>query len=310
MTDGGSQEGGSWGSPFDPAHADIERAIQDAAPLPPDRRARVRIGLALFVAVLLAATLGFSSGRPGEEPDPATALAAAMGSEASQLNQITTTTTAPTTTTTSPPTTREPITTTTEDPGPLPDPPPADPYAPTPQVILGTIEIPKLGVTGNLQEGITLTAINRGPGHWPGTPQPGGIGNMVVAGHRTTYSKPFARIDELIAGDKVVFRTPDGTFVYQVRGVIVVPAQNIGIATQAKGIHTATLFACHPRGSATHRIVAKLALLGPDGKQVDPESSLPPINFGSDPVTGSTLVVRNTGQAPAASGDPFGTTGG
>jgi len=261
----------------------------------------------LFVAVLLAATLGISTTGSGDTPDPATALAAAMGSEASQLNQITTTTTTGPTT---PPTTREPSTTTTEDPGPLPDPPPADPYAPTPQVILGTIEIPKLGVTGNLQEGITLTAINRGPGHWPGTPQPGGIGNMVVAGHRTTYSKPFARLDELVAGDKVVFRTPDGTFVYQVRGIIVVPAQNIGIATQAKGIHTATLFACHPRGSATHRIVAKLELLGPDGKPVDAEASLPPINFGSDPVTGSTLVVRNTGQAPAPAGDPFGSTPG
>jgi len=176
--------------------------------------------------------------------------------------------------------------------------------------VLARIEIPKLGVVGDLQEGITLTAINRGPGHWPGTPQPGGIGNMVVAGHRTTYSKPFARLDELVGGDKVVFRTSAGTFVYQVRGVIVVPAQNIGIATQAKGIHTATLFACHPRGSATQRIVAKLELLGPDGRPVDPESSLPPINFGSDPVTGSTLVVRNTGQAPARSGDPFGNTPG
>jgi sortase A len=271
-------------------------------------RTRGRLALVLFVALLLATTLGFTSTRPSEEPDTSSALAAAMGSEVSQLNQVvTTTSTAPPTT---PATTALPITTTTEDPGPLPDPPPADPYAPTPQVILGTIEIPKLGVTGNLQEGITLTAINRGPGHWPGTPQPGGIGNMVVAGHRTTYSKPFARLDELVKGDKVVFRTPDGTFVYQVRGVIVVPAQNIGIATQAKGIHTATLFACHPRGSATHRIVAKLELLGPDGKPVDAESALPPVDFGSDPVTGSTLVVRNTGQTPAGSGDPFGGTAG
>ncbi len=273
---------------------------------------RLRLALILFVALLLATTLGFSSPRPGEVPEAASALAEVLGSEASQLNQITTTTTTvppPPPPTTAPPTTELPTTTTTEDPGPLPDPPPADPYAPTPQVILGTIEIPKLEVKGNLQEGITLTAINRGPGHWPGTPPPGGIGNMVVAGHRTTYSKPFARLDELVKGDKVVFRTPDGTFVYQVRGVIVVPAQNIGIATQAKGIHTATLFACHPRGSATHRIVAKLELLGPDGRPVDPPSALPPVDFGSDPVTGSTLVVRNTGQA-TGTGDPFGGTAG
>ncbi len=132
---------------------------------------------------------------------------------------------------------------------------------------------------------------------------------MTIAGHRTTYSKPFGRIDELVAGDQVVFRTPGATFVYEVRGVIIVPAANIGIATQTRGVHVATLFACHPRGAATHRVVAKLKLMGPDGRQVDPESKLPPIDEGSHPVTGSTLVVRNTGAA-SGSGDPLGATSG
>ena len=266
----------------------------DAAPSP-GGRTRARLALVLFAALLLATTLGFTSTRPGDEPEAASALAAVMGSEASQLNQITTTSAAAPTTL--PPPTEPATTTTTEDPGPLPDPPPADPYAPTPQVILGTIEIPKLGVTETLQQGMTLTAINRGPGHWPGTAEPGHLGNMVIAGHRTTYSRPFADLDQLVAGDQVIVTTPEGTFTYEVRGVIIVSESHIGIAAQSDA-HTATLFACHPKGSATHRIVAKLRLLNPDGTPADPDAALPPVEQGSDPTTDTTLVVRDH-DAPA-----------
>lgn len=219
----------------------------------------------------------------------------AVGAVAGALAPTTTTTAAPTTTTTA---------VMKLAALPLPALLPPDAYAPTPQVVLGSMEIPKLGVTGEIQEGITLTAINRGPGHWPGTPMPGGFGNAVFAGHRTTWSKPFARLDELAAGDKVNFTTPDGSFTYEVRGIIVVPAANIGIAQQSAA-HTATLFACHPRGQATHRIVAKLRLLRPDGTPVDPEWALPPIDQGSDPTTGTTLVVGTGTEVTTAVVDPL-----
>lgn len=233
------------------------------------------------------------AGRADQPIAQPVALAATTGSAPPPTLVVSTATTSTTT----------PTTTTTEA-VPVPDPLPADPYADTPQQVLGQVEIPKLGVTGDLQQGITLTAINRGPGHWPGTPMPGGLGNMVVAGHRTTYTKPFARLDELVEGDQVVFRTPDGTFTYAVRGVIIVPAANIGIAAASRA-HTATLFACHPRGSATHRIVAKLALLGADGLPVDPPEALPPVEAGADPVTDTTLVVRDASASGPASIDPL-----
>jgi sortase A len=183
------------------------------------------------------------------------------------------------------------ITPATPPPLPIPDALPDDPYAPTPQVVLGHLSIPKLGIEADLQEGVTLTAINRGPGHWPGTPAPGGLGNMVVAGHRTTYSRPFARLDELVAGDRVIFTTDAGTSTYEVRGTIIVPAANIGIGAQTYA-HTATLFACHPKGSAVQRIVTKLRLLDAAGQPVDPDSALPPVEQGGDPVSDTTLLVR------------------
>jgi LPXTG-site transpeptidase (sortase) family protein len=243
-------------------------------------RGRLPYVLAAFVVLFLAAAIGVGFSRSSD----AVPLATALAEEAGRIGAVpepttTTTTTAPSTTTTA----LEAI--------PIPDPLPTNPYEATPEVVLGTIAIPKLGVTENLQQGMTLTAINRGPGHWPGTAAPGHLGNMVVAGHRTTYSRPFADLDQLVAGDQVIFTTDEGTFTYEVRGVIIVPESHIGIAAQTDA-HTATLFACHPKGSATHRIVAKLRLLGPDGAPVDAEGALPPVEQGSDPMTDTTLFVR------------------
>lgn len=200
------------------------------------------------------------------------------------------------------------VTVTTRPALPIPEALPVNAYAPTPQVVLGTIEIPKIDLTAELQQGVTLTAINRGPGWWPGTAMPGELGNAVVAGHRTTYSKPFGRLDELEAGDQVIFTTAAGRSVYEVRGVIVVPGDWIDIAAQSEA-HTATLFACHPPGSARERIVAKLRLLDPDGTPADPDSALPPLDAEAQS-TDHTLMVRNDGATDASGTDPFGEAAG
>src|SRR6185437_2099750 len=87
------------------------------------------------------------------------------------------TTSAPRTTTT-----RPTATTVTLAKLPQPDPPPADPYAATPIVQLGTIDIPKIGLQHPVFEGITLTVIDHGPGHWPGSAMPCQAGNTVFPG--------------------------------------------------------------------------------------------------------------------------------
>jgi len=185
---------------------------------------------------------------------------------------------------------------------PIPEALPDDPYEPTPQVVLGTIEIPKIDLVDELQQGMSLTAINRGPSWWPGTARPGELGNAVVAGHRTTYDRPFYRLHELAPGDEVIFTTAAGRFVYAVRDVIVVPEHWIDIAAQSHA-HTATLFACHPIGSAAERIVAKLRLLTADGRPVDADAALPAIDAEAQR-TDHTLFVR--GRAEVVSGaDPL-----
>jgi sortase A len=147
---------------------------------------------------------------------------------------------------------------TTTEPKPVPAKPPA-PHAKEPIVQLGTIDIPAIGVSASMFEGVSLTVLDHGPGHWPGTAQPGHTGNVVVAGHRTSHSKPFRNIDRLVPGDQVIFVTSEGRFVYTVTSTEVVDPTALRILDQTDD-RTATLFACHPPGSTRQRLVIHLVL--------------------------------------------------
>ncbi|HEV2766732.1 MAG TPA: class E sortase, partial [Acidimicrobiales bacterium] len=86
-----------------------------------------------------------------------------------------------------------------------PEPPPPEPTpAPVPAVpvdagvpVIGRLEIPALGLDAPLHQGIELRVIDHGPSHWPGTALPGQPGNVVVAGHRVTNTRPFRNIHTL-----------------------------------------------------------------------------------------------------------------
>jgi len=176
------------------------------------------------------------------------------------------TTASSSTTTTLPPTTAAPTTlppTTLPAEGPLsqPTPPPADPYAHVPVNQVGEVIIPKIGLDTPYYEGIWLTVIDVGPGHWPGTAQAGGWGNMVLAGHRVTHTHPFRYIDQLQPGDDIIVKVPTGTYTYKVTSSQVVTPDALWIVDQTPG-RNITLFACHPPGSATYRYVVHGTLAG------------------------------------------------
>ena len=163
-----------------------------------------------------------------------------------------------------PATTLNPTTTTMAGPPGLPQPTrpvdvPADPYAPEPLVEIGTIEIPKLGLVHRIFHGVTLRTIDHGPSHWPGTAFPGQTGNAVFAGHRVTHSRPFRNIDQLVPGDQVVFTVNGVRSMYTMTGSEIVTPDALRIVDPTP-TPTATLFACHPPGSARYRYVVKLAL--------------------------------------------------
>lgn len=187
-----------------------------------------------------------------------TADTVAPTTDAATTTTRATTTTVRATTTSAATTTTLAATTTTTEALPVPAAPP-EPRAAEPYIELGTIEIPKIGVSKPLLEGVTLTTLDGGPGHWPGTAMPGHLGNVVVGGHRTSHDRPFRHIDQLVVGDEVIFTTPEGRFVYHVTSTQVVTPDAIWIIDQ-KNEKTATLFACHPVGSTKERYIVFLAL--------------------------------------------------
>ncbi|HEY7875287.1 MAG TPA: class E sortase [Actinomycetota bacterium] len=128
---------------------------------------------------------------------------------------------------------------------------------------LTRLQIPKLGVDVVVVEGTTPAALHAGAGHYPRTPLPGDEGNVGIAGHRTTYGRPFNRLDELAPGDRVVLTTPVGRYVYEIsQAPWLVEAYDWSPIRDypATGAWL-TLTTCHPEGSATHRIVARARLV-------------------------------------------------
>jgi sortase A len=185
-------------------------------------------------------------------------------------------TTAPPSTTTSRPTTSTTTATTAPvDDAPLlsqPIAPPAEDYYDEPLVTIGHLSIPRLDLDTDVYQGLSLSTINNGPSHWPGTALPGHLGNVTLAGHRVTHSRPFQHLEQLQTGDVATFTTDEGTFTYEFAGREIVTPDRVDIATQWAA-YTATMFACHPPGSARERIVAYWRLTNaPAPGQPDPAS--------------------------------------
>ena len=120
-------------------------------------------------------------------------------------------------------------------------------------------------------EGTTLAALQAGAGHYETTPFPCEQGNVGIAGHRTTYGRPFNKIDEMRQGDTVDLVTPFARCTYQVVAPfaghsnpwVVLPSdfKVVGQDGVLGTGHWLTLTSCHPKGSDSHRIVLRLKLI-------------------------------------------------
>jgi sortase A len=122
---------------------------------------------------------------------------------------------------------------------------------------LTRIKMPAINVDVVVVEGTTPTALRAGAGHYSQTPLPCEKGNVAIAGHRTTYGKPFADIDQLRVGDQIELDTPIGGCVYQLKKPpFVVDKADLSVLNPTTD-QTLTLTSCHPKGSAAKRIIVK-----------------------------------------------------
>lgn len=132
---------------------------------------------------------------------------------------------------------------------------------------LTRIKIRKIGVDVLVVEGTTPAALRAGAGHYPATPLPGEVGNVSIAGHRTTYGRPFNRLDELGPGDVVELETPLAVYTYTaVPGFAghgnpwVVAPTDTGVVGSTPGRRMLTLTTCNPKGSARQRLIMRFEL--------------------------------------------------
>lgn len=140
---------------------------------------------------------------------------------------------------------------------------------------LTRIAIPAIDIETLVVEGTSAAALRAGAGHYPNTPLPGQPGNVAIAGHRTTYGKPFNRVDELQVGQDVWLSTPIGDFRYRIvdpptdgecrrasndRAACITSPRDWSIINQTPNA-VLTLTSCHPKGSAAERIIVRAELV-------------------------------------------------
>lgn len=143
-----------------------------------------------------------------------------------------------------------------------------------PGQVLTRITIASIGVNALIVEGTEPAALRAGAGHYEQTALPCERGNVGIAGHRTTYGKPFNQLDELRTGDIIELTTPTGSCKYRVvdgpagsprprRGSPTwVTHPKDGAVLNPMDGHFLTLTTCHPKGSAAKRLIVRAELVG------------------------------------------------
>jgi sortase (surface protein transpeptidase) len=168
------------------------------------------------------------------------------------------------------------------------------------------LHIPRLGEDYQrvVLEGTQWEDLKEGPGHYAESALPGEVGNVAIAGHRTTYGSPFRDLDLMRPGDPIVVETADSWFVYRVLGDRAsgdlfadpsgIPGQHIVQPTDIEVVNPTpgaaadapatgkylTLTTCHPRYSARERLIVHAALDGTAILKADAPAGPPALTEG------------------------------
>lgn len=111
-----------------------------------------------------------------------------------------------------------------------------------PGSLIGVIEIPKLGVSSVVDEGVDNKTLLIAVGHIPGTALPGHEGNVGLAGHRDTF---FRQLGQLQLGDDISLTTLGGAYHYKVESTRIVKPSDKEVL-DAGPQSTLTLVTCYP----------------------------------------------------------------
>ena len=137
----------------------------------------------------------------------------------------------------------------------------AIPVKPPGGALLGSVSIPRVGVSSVIIEGADSEELAISVGHIPGTSLPGQEGNVALAGHRDTF---FRGLQNIRPGDDILLTTPHGTRLYEVDSMRVVAPKDTYVLNDA-GRPQLTLVTCYPFhyvGPAPDRFIVQARMLG------------------------------------------------
>src|SRR5579859_2882562 len=149
---------------------------------------------------------------------------------------------------------------------PSPDKSQVQQSAPQPAVsegsLIGRIKIPRIDLSAIVLEGIETQTLRLAVGHLPGTPLPGGKGNIDLAAHRDTFFRGLRKVRK---GDMITLSTVSGAqYQYRVGSITVVSPNNTEIlnASEGPGLNLITCFPFNYIGPAPRRFVVHADEIG------------------------------------------------
>ena len=154
---------------------------------------------------------------------------------------------------------------------------------PDPGEGVAVMHIPRLGKDWEfvVVEGTDPDDLRNGPGRFADSAMPGKVGNFAVAGHRATHGEPFADLDRLEEGDRIVVETADEWLTYEVAWSQIVPPTTVELLEPVPGHpgkkpkqRLMTLITCHPRWGSTERLAVGAQLVERRSADADPPAEL------------------------------------
>lgn len=128
-----------------------------------------------------------------------------------------------------------------------------------PDGLAGLLEIPKIDLRRPVLNGATPENLDVSLGSVAGLDVPADDGGSIaIAGHQThVFGEYFSRIDELEAGDRIIYETSSGTYTYEVFRSIVVEPHEVSVLKRRDGITLLSLVTCWPKHSNAQRLIVQ-----------------------------------------------------
>jgi sortase A len=124
----------------------------------------------------------------------------------------------------------------------------------------GRLEIPEVGLAVPIVDDYDPQKLIRGVGHVPGTALPGGLGNLVLAGHRDTFFRPLRNVHP---GMDINVITQHGRYRYRIDTTEIVTPDHVEVLEIGEHPEM-TLITCYPFdfvGPAPKRFIVHAHLL-------------------------------------------------